>query len=118
LPDAAIGVPRLCAAVQAAHGALRGACGVRLSAWGRSRGLAVNLMSVDTGQCAPVALSWPALAMTDHTIDQQPTSSRDPVPVSGIRFDERLVPAHARCRSSSALARRVCTPWSLGRLRR
>jgi hypothetical protein len=56
LPDAAIGVRRLRAAAQAARGALRGPCCVRLSACGRSRWSGCEV--ADTRQCAAGALTW------------------------------------------------------------
>src|ERR1700751_4787681 len=71
LPDAAIGVRRLRAAAQAARGALRGPCCVRLSAWWSPPWSGCEV--ADTRQCAAGALTWPARAATDSTIDQQPT---------------------------------------------
>ena len=81
LPDAAIGVPLPRAAAQAAHGALHGLCCARLSACGRSPWCAVRRQP----ECAPVALTWPARAATDSTIDRQPTPPRDPAHVSSAR---------------------------------
>ena len=81
LPDAAIGVPLPRAAAQAAHGALHGLCCARLSACGRSPWCAVRRQP----ECAPVALTWPARAATDSTIDRQPTPPRNPAHVSSAR---------------------------------
>src|SRR6187551_2510418 len=56
LPDAAIGVPRLRAAAQAARGALRGPCCARLSAWWSLTPVS-GCEVADTRQCAAGALT-------------------------------------------------------------
>src|SRR6185436_11482790 len=100
LPDAAIGVPLPRAAAQAARGALRGPCCVRLSAWWS---LPVACCEVaDTRQCAAGALTWPAHAATDSTIDKQPTPTRDRAPRKRCRPTGSVLAAarvaHLRCR--------------------
>jgi hypothetical protein len=69
----------------------------------------------DTRQCAAGALTWPARAATDSTIDKQPTPARDRTPrqryrpTGSVPADARV--AHLRMPWSAALAPRVCTPW-------